>query len=362
MINSSVWPLVLAGVENFVLINVLLSVAAFGVAAVARTSKPARTWHPLTLSRVYAAALIVPPGISAWIVSASLLPAAWIGTDRWMQEHQSPHTVHLLNALTVTVDPLLGYAALSFALIASVIAIYAGVSAYFRIGMVVRRLEIDAEPPTPVQVKQVEEACRRYGIDVGLVVSRYPFSFVWGYLSSKLVVSTGLLNALTREELSALLEHEAAHHARRDNISKWLLTICRHASPAFPLTRLLYRWWTEQVEMICDEVAALRTKAPVEVAGALTRLKRLTLATSMHRPQSGESGFLGEDREGFEWRVKRVLSLADQHEANLMMNLSRSWVRVAALVSLAFTLSLVAVFLVSPLAIHRAAESILHAF
>lgn len=360
--NTSVWPLVLAGVENFVLINALLSVAAFGVAAFARTSERTRAWHPLSLSRLYAAALIVPPGISAWIVSASLLPVAWIGTDRWVQEHQSPHTLHLLNALTVPMDPLLGYAALSFALVASLFAIYAGGSAYFRVGAVVRRLEIDAEPPAPCQVKQVEEACRRHRIDVGLVVSHYPFSFVWGYLSSKLVVSTGLLNALTSEELSALLEHEAAHHARRDNLSKWLLTICRFASPAFPLTRLLYRWWTEQVEMICDEVAALRTKAPVEVAGALTRLKRLTLATPMHRPQSGESGFFGEKGEGFERRVTRVLSLADQTELNWTMNLSRSWMRVAALVGVAFTLSLVAVFLVSPLAIHRAVESILHAF
>jgi Zn-dependent protease with chaperone function len=49
---------------------------------------------------------------------------------------------------------------------------------------------------------------------------------VWGYFRSKLIVSTGLLNALTKEELIAVLEHEAAHHARRDNLLKWALTIC----------------------------------------------------------------------------------------------------------------------------------------
>ncbi|MGH9854453.1 MAG: M48 family metalloprotease [Blastocatellia bacterium] len=38
--------------------------------------------------------------------------------------------------------------------------------------------------------------------------------------------SLHLLNALTREELIAVLEHEAAHHARRDNLLKWALTIC----------------------------------------------------------------------------------------------------------------------------------------
>src|SRR5215213_2407873 len=292
--NSSVVPLVLAGIENFVLINAFLSIGAFSVVALARLSKRTRSWHPVSLARLYAASLIVPPGISVWLVSASLLPAAWIGTGRWVQEHQSSHTLHLLKALTVSLDPLLGYAALGFALLASLIAVYAGASAYFRLDRVVLRLEIDAEPPVPDRVKQVEDACRRYGIDVGLVMSQYPFSFVWGYLRSKLVISTGLLNALSHEELSALLEHEAAHHARRDNLLKWVLTICRYASPAFLLTGLLYRWWAEQVEMICDEIAARRTSAPVEVAGALTRLKRLTLATLPRQLQPGESGFFGE--------------------------------------------------------------------
>jgi hypothetical protein len=360
--NSLALPLVLAGIENFVLINAFLSVGAFIAVARARLSKRPRSWHPLSLARLYAAALIVPPGISAWLVSAALLPAAWIGADRWAQEHQSHHTLHLLKALTVPLDPLLGYAALGFASLASLIAVYAGASAYLRVDRVVRRLEIDAEPPAPDRVKQVEDACRRHGIDVGLVMSHYPFSFVWGYLRSKLVISTGLLNALSQEELSALLEHEAAHHARRDNLSKWVLTICRYASPAFPLTGLLYRWWAEQVEMICDEISARRTSAPVEVAGALTRLKRLTLAALPRRLQQGESGFFGEQGESFEWRVTRVLSLPDQPEASQATGLSRSWMRVAALASLAFALSLITLFWVSPLAIHRAVESILHAF
>jgi hypothetical protein len=35
--------------------------------------------------------------------------------------------------------------------------------------------------------------------------------------------------------LIAVLEHEATHHARQDNLLKWALTICRYATPAFPL-------------------------------------------------------------------------------------------------------------------------------
>ena len=93
-----------------------------------------------------------------------------------------------------------------------------------------------------------------------------------------MVVSTGLLNSLSAEELASVLEHETAHHTRRDNLAKLTLTICRYLSLAFPLTKQLYNWWSEQVEMVCDEIATSRTQAPVELAGALVRLKRLTLS------------------------------------------------------------------------------------
>ncbi|HET9532956.1 MAG TPA: M56 family metallopeptidase [Blastocatellia bacterium] len=354
------WPLVLAGVENFVIITGTLSLASFAVAAIARPIAHRRAWHPLTQSRVYAVALVAPPLVSSWLVVASLLPALWLGVDRWAQEHQALHTLHLFNAWTVSVDPILGYAALLFAMVAALLATYAAVSAYFRIGRVIRRLEIEAEPAPPERVRQVENVCRKYGFDVGLVVSRYPFSFVWGYLRSKLVLSTGLLNALSPEELSALLEHEAAHHARRDNISKWILTACRYGSPLFPLTNLLYRWWSEQVEIVCDEVAARRTNSPVDVAGALVRIKRLSLAAAPRKAQTAESGFFTERSDAFEQRVTRILSLDDHIESKAVTALSRSWGKTAAFVTSAFVFTLVVLFLLSPLAAHRLFETLLH--
>lgn len=356
------WPLVFASVENFVLINAVLCIAAFIGVAVARTGASIRSWHPLSLARLYAAALIVPPVAAAWLVSASLLPVVWLGAGRWAQEHREPHTLHLVNALTVPLDPLFGYLALAFVLIAAAVILYLAGSAYFRIGRVVRRLELGGEPAAPERLRQVEAACWQYGMEVGLVVSRYPFSFVWGYLRSKLIISTGLLNALTSEELSGLLEHEAAHHARRDNLLKWALMGCRYSSPAFPLTGLLYRWWNEQVEMICDEVAARHTKAPIEIAGALVRLKRLALAPMVRVSQPTASDFFGEEGEGFEWRVARILSLADEPGTGGTADLSCSWAGPVAAGIAGFVLSLVTLFLVSPLAIHRAVEAVLPRF
>ena len=357
---ESYWTLVLTSAENFILITTTLSVALFGAAAIVRTKSRTRPWHPLTLSRVYASALIVPPLIAFWLVIASLLPVLWLGPEQWVEEHRAAHTNHLLSALTVALDPALSYAAILFASLALIVAAYAVAKGYFRIGRVVRQLEIDSEPAAAGRIRQVEDACSRYGLSIGLVVSRYPFSFVWGYFRSKLIVSTGLLNALTSEELEALLEHEAAHHTRRDNLSKWMLTICRYLSPAFPLTGLLYRWWSEQVEMVCDEVAARRTNDPVEVAGALVRLTRLTLGMP-RSPQLTESRFFGEHEATLERRVERVLSLSDGLAIGSVA-MSRSWVKSTTVCGAVFVLTLATVFAVSPLAIHRVLELLLRVF
>lgn len=354
------WTLALEGIENFILINTALSLLAFGVAYLLRVTNRVRTWHPHAQSRLYAMTLIAPPIVAMWLVSAALLPALWLGDPQWTRAHETPHTLHLLNAFTLRLDPLLGYAALLFATLGVLITSYAALSAYFRVNRVMGRLEIGAEPALSERVSQVETTCRRYGISVGLVFSNYPFSFVWGYWRSKLIVSTGLLNTLSAAELAALLEHEAAHHARRDNFTKLGLTACRYLSPLWPLTRLLFHWWSEQVEMVCDEIAARQTQAPIELAGALVRLKRLTLLTAALRPLG--SGFFGEDKDRFEQRVTRVLALDENSQGQAIKMLSRSYAGIVVMIGSVFLLSLAVLFAVSPLAIHRAIEIVLHTF
>ncbi|MBL8202723.1 MAG: M48 family metalloprotease [Blastocatellia bacterium] len=355
--SLSGWTLALASVENFILLNTVLSVVSFCLTAFIRANRSVQLWHPRQRARLYARALMFPPLISAWLILASFLPAMWLGGE-WQAEHE--HTRHLLNAFTLPLDPTLGYLTLLFTVLTALVAIYAAMSAYFRINRVIRQLEIGAAPAQTEQVSNVAETCRQHGIAVGLVASDYPFSFVWGYLDSKLVVSTGLLNALSKAELTSVLEHEAAHHARRDNLTKLALLIGRYLSPAFPLTGLLYRWWSEQVEMICDEIAVHRTQSPEELAGALVRLKRLTLVTAS---LTATSGLFGDGKENFQRRVERVLSLADK--TNLEVGegatgeLARSSLAFATTTSLAFALSLLVLFSVAPLAVHKILEEIL---
>lgn len=351
--------LVLTGVENFILLNTFLSLIGFGAAALWRNSQRGHAWHPRARARFYAAALVLPPALAAWLVCASLLPALWLGAGRWQQEHAPAHTLHLLNAFTLPLDPALGYATFGFLALAALVTTYVALSAYFRLGRVIHQLEIGAVPADADKIHAVAETCRQHNIAVGLVASDYPFSFIWGYLHSKLVVSTGLLNALSATELASVLEHEAAHHARRDNLAKLALTVCRFLSPAFPLTHWLYRWWSEQAEMICDEIAVQHTGQPEELAGALVRLKRLTLAAPSWR-LAVASSLLGDERANFARRVERILSLPESLDA--AASLTRSCARSALTLSLLFGGSLAVLFLTAPLAIHTVLETLLRVF
>lgn len=355
---TSLWALLLAGIENFVLINTVLSTLAFFLIGVVRVSGQLNVWHPLGQSRLYAAALVFPTLISGWLVLAALLPVGWLNGPQWTTHHEEPHTLHLLSALTSGFDPALEYSTFLFLVAATLTAGLVALRVYLQVGSLVRCLELSNEPVPVEHIAHVKQTCRQYGLEVGLVHSRRPFSFVWGYFKSKLIVSTGLLNSLSTPELAALLEHEIAHHQRRDNLLKWLLTVCRYSSVAFPLTNLIYSWWSHSVEMICDEVAAHHTH-PLAVAEALVKIKRLA-GTFPMSPHAGQSAFFGDTTHHLEHRIHHLVGLLDSQKRIPVTRLRRSWTGSALWLSVTCGALLLMVFVISPLAIHRLLEQILH--
>ncbi len=354
-------------IENFILFSTLLALVGFALAWSARALSSNGWWkpHPNTLTRLYAATLALPPTLAAWIVATALLPESWLGEASFRAAHAAPlHEMHLLSDLTSRLDPMLAYATVSFAVAVALFVAWSGIRGSMRVGRVIEKLEVKAAPPPPEQISLVEKTAARYGMDVGLVMSDYPFTFVWGFWRSKLVLSSGLLRTLTPAELAGVLEHEAAHHARRDNLAKLLLTASSYASLAFPLSRLILRWRGAEVEIVCDEVAAGRTSAPLEIADALVKLRRQTLA-STERASGGllASGFVSDDSRSVERRVRRLVRLADAVPTPTRIHtLSRTQKAEMIFVAVLFTTSLLAASLYAPLAVHTAAESIIQLF
>lgn len=347
-------------VENFVLFGTLLALGGTALAWAARSAVRRGWWgsHPMTLTRVYSLALLIPPVAATWIVAAAFLPEWWLGEEAFGAAHPAPlHQLHLLSDLTSALEPRLAYATLAFTAVASAFAAVSSARGYARVGRVVRRLEMSAVPPRAEQVEVVRAAAERHRVSVGLLMSDCPLSFVWGFRRSKLVLSSGLLNALTARQLEGVIEHEAAHHTRRDNVVKLVLSVASYLSLAFPLSRLILRWRAEQVELICDEVAAARTEEPLEIADALVRVRRAGASLSAG-PLVAASGFLPDGAKGFERRVHRLVSLADSLPSpERTETLARPPRAGAVAFALLFTLTLLTVSALAPLAVHRAAES-----
>jgi hypothetical protein len=153
------------------------------------------------------------------------------------------------------------------------------------------------------------------------------------------------------------VEHEAAHYSRRDNAVKLVLSVASYLSLAFPLSRLVLRWRAEQVELVCDEVAAARTSAPLEIAQALVRVRR---AGASLAGSHAASGFRPDGAISFERRVRRLVSLADYLPSPARSEALAGPPRTGALAAaVLFALTLLTVSALAPLAVHRAAESVI---
>ena len=351
--------------ENFILFNTVFALGGFLAAylLLAFSTRGILKARPYAHSRVYTALLVFPPVLSAWLVMASLLPEAIMGKSSFEAAHLSPlHDAHLLGAVTERLEPALAYVTILFLTSAALFAVISTAYGYLRVGSLVKKLEVGARQPSPQQLSLVQETAARCGMQVGLVMSNYPFSFVWGFTRSKLLLSSGLLCDLTREELAGVIEHEAAHHLRRDNLVKLLLVGCCYSSLAFPLSRLILRWRTVEVEMVCDEVAAARTGLPLDIAGALIKLRRQTSPRSNGvSVKLSSSAFVPDGSQSFERRVQRLIGFADgvpKPEQAALMSIPRRG--RFALIAAVFTTALLAISLLAPLAVHHAAEALIN--
>ena len=348
------------------LFGTLLALAGFALAWAVRSlaARTSREIRPDRLARVYTLALTAPPVAAAWLVAGALLPETWLGEAAFDAAHPAPlHELHLLSDLTASLEPALAYAAILFVFAAALFAAWSSLRGYMRVGRVIRRLEMNAAQPAAGQVALVERIAASRGLHVGLVMSDYPLSFIWGFGRSRLVLSSGLLNSLSPEELAGVLEHEAAHHARRDNLFKLALTMCSYASLAFPLSRLIFKWRSAEVEMICDEVAVARTSSPLDVASALVKLRRQTLLPSPYASNGAavSSSFAPDDVPSFERRVRRVIAFAvSMPDPAHAAQLSQTPKGAAFVAASLMTGTLFALALFAPLALHTAAESVIH--
>jgi len=365
----SVTSTLIAAIENFVLVSTILVIISFAIALFVRQLAMRQIWRlrPDSLARVYAVALVMPPLASLWLITAALLPRLWMTPEAFAAQHDAPfHEIHLLGTLTFAIEPTLAYAMVLFIAATACFVLWSNVRGSARIARVISQLDVNAAAPPSEQLALVNRVADKWGLSVGLVMSDYPLSFVWGFRRSKLVLSSGLLRILTPAELTGVLEHEAAHHSRRDNLIKLLLSLCSYSSLAFPVSRLIASWRATEVEMICDEVAAERTSEPLEIAEALIKLRRETMTREISANQIAKpliaSSFVSNTAITFQRRVDRLLSLVDSPPPQTTAQQLPYPVNGGVVLFTGSVLALSAILLFAPLSIHHAAEALIGIF
>lgn len=347
-------------VENFVLFSTAFALVGFALAWLVRTGVDRKYWRPRadTVVRVYTSTIIMPPLIALWVVGAAFLPRLWLTAEAFQAAHSAPyHQLHLLGELTIALEPALSFVLASFAIVVGAFAVWSNLIGSWRVGNLIKRLDMNASAPPADQVATVKDIAAKRRMSVGLVMTDYPLSLVWGVGRSQLILSSGLLWSLTPEQLIGVLEHEAAHQDRRDNLRKLLLSLATYTSAAFPLSRLVLRWRATEVEVICDEAAVASTSAPLELAEALIKLRRQTIVAPASTSAMA-SGFVSGNAATFQYRIDRLLSLFDDGPA-VAGQRRRVANKTGAVLVTASLLVLLGTSFFAPLSLHHGAEALI---
>jgi len=190
------------------------------------------------------------------------------------------------------------------------------------------------------------------GEESGAVVveKNSPLLALAGVFRPRLVVSRGLLLALSNEQLAVALQHEGAHRASRDNLKRLALLL---APDVLPFTRsfaLLEREWAEFSEWAADDDAVRGdSERAVLLADALVRVARMGTGP---RLSYLHTSLLGSHRD-LSARVDRLLHVNSFPAATD----SSSWLRaMGGGLCLAVCAVAVAVGPVALSAVHRMLE------
>ncbi|MBL4868769.1 MAG: M56 family metallopeptidase [Pseudomonadales bacterium] len=119
--------------------------------------------------------------------------------------------------------------------------------------------------------------------NIQLIEAGLPLAFSLGVFKPRAVLSTGLVNRLTSQQLHIVCAHEAKHIHYRDGLYKWLL--CFMCSFHWPgVKRALLKEHVISLEIRADQQVALNIQNPIAVAETIVTVQRLMGPTMIDEP------------------------------------------------------------------------------
>lgn len=155
-------------------------------------------------------------------------------------------------------------------------------------------------------IRDCKEVGRQAGGAVWVVESSAPVLGLAGIIRPRLVMSQGLVKALSKDQLAAALRHERAHGVSRDNLKRLLILLAPDVLPFVRGFAALERGWARFTEWSADDRAvAGNSRRSLSLAAALVRVARMSPAPE----QTPLVASLLADGRDLSARVDRLLSL-----------------------------------------------------
>jgi Zn-dependent protease with chaperone function len=236
----------------FLLVNLAMSAAV-----VAGSGWIIRRWTGADSASFWLAARVLPAASALLFVGIVFVPSYWKYEPR-----------DFVEGFDITLTALaLGAAALIVA------AFVRGVRAWRG---AVRRTRVWMQSARPLAIAGT-------GIPVSEIDVDTPLMALVGVLRPRLIVTRGLVAALTDEELAASIGHEVGHSRARDNLTRLLMRATPDLLTATPAARAIERRWASAAEHRADRMAADGSPvARCALASALVKVARLTPAVTPH--------------------------------------------------------------------------------
>ncbi|MCU6797435.1 M56 family metallopeptidase [Paenibacillus sp. WQ 127069] len=113
---------------------------------------------------------------------------------------------------------------------------------------------------------------KKWHTHIDVIREQQPVAFVIGMIHPRIVISTGLLDMLSLEEVHAVLLHERYHCTQRHPLKKWLATMIITSMPYMSILKGLGHYYDIWIELLADRYAITQTNSTYTIGTALLKL------------------------------------------------------------------------------------------
>jgi len=179
----------------------------------------------------------------------------------------------------------------------------------------------------------IKRMAKKLGLQnkLSVYLSDHPSAFCFGFINTKIYVSTGLVNILSEIELEAVMRHERYHLENKDAFTCLFASVVQTMFPFFPVISDVSKRYRILNEVEADRAAIRGMKNSKSLISVLKKL-----LSHDHKNTFNFAPSLGE-WDTLEYRVKKLVNQKVERRRSPVTNIVVSLVSLVVLVGLSLS-------------------------